>query len=87
MKIIRFRTNIPDNEAVKKLKPHLDSLNGLIQWEINTEIPGKVLTVKVDGTTSKIVAQTIFKSGFRSEEIIPAWKRVFRKTFSRNCCS
>jgi copper chaperone len=87
MKTIRFRTNIPDNDAVKKIKPHLDNLNGISEWDINTEEPGKVLTVKVDGITGKLVAQTIFKAGFRSEELVPAWKKVIKKTFSRDCCS
>jgi hypothetical protein len=87
MKTICFRTNIPDNEAVKKLKPYLDNLNGIVNWNINIEEPGKVLTVKIDGITGKIVAQTIFKAGFRSEEIVPAWKKVLKKTFTRDCCS
>jgi copper chaperone len=87
MKTIRFRTNIPNNEAAKTLKPHLDNLNGIVDWNINTDVPGKVLLVKINGITSKLVAQTIFKAGFRSEEIVPVWKKVFKKTFSRDCCS
>jgi hypothetical protein len=86
MKIISYRTNIPDNEAVKILKPYLDNLNGIIDWNINTEAPGKILTVKVEGITGKLVAQTIFKAGFRSEEIVPSWKKVLIKTFTKNCC-
>jgi copper chaperone len=87
MKTLRFRTNIPNNDAVLKLKPHLDNLSGIIDWNINIEEPGKVLIVKIDGITSKMVAQTIFKAGFRSEEIVPVWKRVFKKTLTRDCCS
>lgn len=87
MKTLRFRTNIPDNEAVLKLKPHLDGLNGIMDWNINTDEPGKVLLVKVDGISSQSVAQTIFKAGFRSEEIVPVWKKVIKKTFTRDCCS
>jgi hypothetical protein len=49
-------------------------------------VPGKILTVKVEGISGKLVAQTIFKAGFRSEEIVPAWKKVLLKTFTKNCC-
>jgi len=87
MKTLRFRTNIPDNEAAKKLKPHLDSLSGIAGWNINTEEPGKVLTVQVNGINGKLVAQAIFKAGFRSEEIVPTWKRAIKKTFTKDCCS
>lgn len=87
MKTINFRTNIRNKEEVTKLKPYLDNINEIIDWNINTEEAGKVLTVKLDGADSKVVAQTIFNAGFRSEEIIPAWKRVLKKTFTRDCCS
>jgi copper chaperone len=87
MKTISFRTNIRSKEEVNKLKPYLDSINGISDWNINTDEAGKILTVKLDGADSKVVAQTIFKAGFRSEEIIPAWKKVLKKTFTRDCCS
>jgi len=87
MKTVNFRTNIRSKEEANRLKPYLEKINGIIDWNLDTEKAGNVLTVKLDSVDSSVVAQSIFKEGFRNEEIIPAWKKVLKKTFTRDCCS
>ena len=87
MKTIKFLTNIPNTESLEKVKSHMNNVNGIIEWNVDLGVPGKILTAKIDGITGDQVANTIFKAGFRSEEIVPGWKKLFKKTLTRDCCT
>jgi len=87
MKTVNFRTNIRSKEEASRLKPYLENINGIIDWNLDAEKAGNILTVRLEGVDTNVVAQSIFKAGFRNEEIIPAWKKVLKKTFTRDCCS
>ncbi len=87
MKTYRFLTNINDENSVEKIKANLNSINGIIEWNIDTKNPGKVLTIKAEEITADKIARAIFQAGFRSEEITPVWKKVFKRLFTKDCCS
>jgi copper chaperone len=67
MKELKFKTNINCGGCVAKVTPTLNASLGEGVWEVNTDHPDKVLTVK--GAEEKDVIKAIVKSGFRAERL------------------
>lgn len=68
-KELKFKTNINCSGCVSKVKPFLDKLEGLDSWEVDTENPDKVLSVKISQTTDEEIIDTIEEVGFEAELI------------------
>lgn len=68
---MKFKTNINCSGCVAKVTPFLNSTEGIQHWEVDTNIPEKVLTVQSAGITSEQVIATIQKAGFKIE-VLPA---------------
>lgn len=68
-KELKFKTNINCSGCVSKVKPFLDKLEGLDSWEVDTENPEKVLSVKISQTTDEEIIDTIEEVGFEAELI------------------
>lgn len=69
IKELKFKTNINCSGCVSKVKPFLDKLEGLDSWEVDTENPEKVLSVKISQTTDEEIIYTIEEVGFEAELI------------------
>ena len=54
---------------MSKVKPFLDKLDGLEAWEVDTDNPDKVLSVKINQTTDEEIIDTIEEVGFSAELI------------------
>jgi len=70
METLKFKTNIKCGGCIATVTPHLDALQGVGQWEVDTNVADKVLTVK--GESSSLTAQvvsTLEKAGFKAELI------------------
>ena len=68
-KELKFKTNINCSGCISKVKPFLDGLEGLDSWEVDTENPDKVLSVKISQTTDEEIIDTIEEVGFEAELI------------------
>ena len=86
MKTIRFATNKSDSAAVEKIKPRLIESIGILEWNIDLNLPGKILTVKTESLTGENISRIISSEGFKSQEITPGWKRFTKRLFTKNCC-
>jgi copper chaperone len=67
MKELKFKTNINCGSCIAKVTPALNESVGEGAWDVNTNHPDKILTVK--GTEEKKVLNAVIKSGFRAERI------------------
>lgn len=68
-KELKFKTNINCSGCVSKVKSFLDKLDGLEAWEVDTDNPDKVLSVKINQATDEEIIDTIEEVGFSAELI------------------
>ena len=68
-KELKFKTNINCNGCLNKVKPYLDQLQDLESWEVDTNNPYKILTVKGVQITEEEIIDTIEEVGFNAELI------------------
>lgn len=64
-----FKTNINCGGCVASVKPHLDSTEGIDNWEVDTANKDKILTVVTKGATEQEVIQSVERAGYKIERI------------------
>lgn len=69
MKTYKFKTSINCGSCVRAVTPHLNKLNGVADWKVDTDNPDKVLEVTSDSLDAQTIQQTVQKAGFKAEEI------------------
>lgn len=70
METLKFKTNIKCGGCVATVTPHLNAMSGLEQWNVNTEVADKVLTVTGDAENlQQETEETLKKAGFQGELI------------------
>jgi copper chaperone len=65
---LKFKTNINCSGCVAQATPFLNETCGVGNWEVDTNDPGKVLTVRSGDISSKEVQEAVEKAGFRVEQ-------------------
>ena len=71
MKELKFKTNINCMGCVAKFTPHIEEVEGVESWEVDTATPDKMLTVKGDLSEKELKA-IISKAGFQVREVVSA---------------
>lgn len=69
-KTYKFKTNINCGGCIKAVKPHLDAAQGVTSWEVDTDVPEKILSVSVRGATPQQVMQAVEKAGFKIQPFV-----------------
>lgn len=70
METLKFKTNIKCGGCVATVTPHLNAMTDLEQWNVNTEVADKVLTVTGDAENlQQEVEEALKKAGFQGELI------------------
>lgn len=64
-----FKTNINCGGCVASVKPHLDKVAGIANWEVDTANKDKILTVASNGATEQQLIQTVEKAGYKIETL------------------
>ena len=72
MKKLQFKTNIKCGGCVATVTPHLDALEGIENWQVDTNNPEKILTVETERLTVEQVKQAVSAAGFKAENLKPA---------------
>lgn len=62
-----LKTNLNCSGCVAKVKADLDNASGIIEWNVDTNNPDKVLTVSSDGISEEQIKQIIKSKGFSIE--------------------
>ena len=68
-KNLQFKTNLNCSGCVSKVKSDLDNMTGICEWDVDTQVSDKVLTVQVNGISETDVINIINKKGFKAELI------------------
>lgn len=70
METIKFKTNIKCGSCIATVTPHLNALTAVDEWEVDTNVADKILTVKgASGSFTQDVVATLEKAGFKAELI------------------
>ncbi len=69
MKILKFKTNINCGSCVRAVTPHLNKLEGVSGWEVDTENPDKILKVESETMDAPAIRNAIEKAGFKAEQV------------------
>ncbi|CAM3933164.1 Copper chaperone CopZ [Pedobacter westerhofensis] len=70
MKTLKFKTNIKCGGCIETVTPHLDAVDGLEKWTVDTNVAEKILTVTGtrDNLTDEVI-ETLKKAGYQAELI------------------
>ena len=55
--------------SIKSVTPHLNELDNVDGWKVDTEDPRKVLEVELDDNNVDVIVETVQKAGFEIEMI------------------
>ncbi len=66
---IKFKSNIKCDGCIAKVKPFLDELTDLINWEVDTLTPNKILTVKGTEGIEEQVITSVKAAGYTIDKI------------------
>jgi copper chaperone len=67
METITMKTNIKCGGCVAAVTPFLNQSVGEGNWQVDTQNPDKVLTVKTDGVTPDTVKKAVQQAGYKAE--------------------
>lgn len=68
MKTRKFKTNINCGNCLATAKPYLDKIKNVQGWEVDTNDPEKILTVKGDNVETANVIEMVQQAGYKAEE-------------------
>jgi copper chaperone len=69
MKTYKFKTTINCGNCVKAVTPHLNKLEGVEEWKVDTNNPDKVLEVTSESLDPQTIKNTVEKAGFKAEQL------------------
>lgn len=64
MKTLQFKTNINCGNCVRAVTGFLNDVQDIEQWEVDTENPGKILTVKGENVRAEDVIEAVEDAGY-----------------------
>jgi copper chaperone len=76
MATFKFKTNINCGGCIATVTPFLDGESDIQSWEVDTDNPNKILTVKSDSLKAKEIMKLVESAGF---EIVEKKKGLFGK--------
>ena len=65
----QFKTNIKCGGCISKVGPVLDEKVGIVEWNVDTTNPDKILTVQANGISENEIITTVQNAGYKIEKI------------------
>ena len=69
MDTLQFKTNIKCGGCIATVTPHLDAVEGIEKWNVDTQNPDKVLTVEACDLSAAQVVEVVEKAGFKAQPL------------------
>ena len=67
MQILKFRTNIANQDYTEELTQSLNQVTGLSKWEVDSESEDNILSVSGEKLNPQDIEDAIQKAGFKAE--------------------
>jgi copper chaperone CopZ len=64
MQTLQFKTTINCGNCVRAVTGFLNDVTGISEWEVNTDHPDKILTVKGDQLEQGAIVEAVEDAGF-----------------------
>ncbi len=68
METLKFKTTIKCSGCIANVTPFLNDALGENNWEVDVNNPSKILTVKGETDSSKVIS-TVEKAGYKAEKL------------------
>ncbi|WP_299820526.1 heavy-metal-associated domain-containing protein [uncultured Pontibacter sp.] len=69
MNTYKFKTTINCGSCIKAVTPHLNKLEGVEEWNVDTNNPDKILEVKTGTLDAQEIKAVVEKAGFKAEPV------------------
>lgn len=69
MKTFKFNTNINCSGCIAKVTPFLNAKKEIVEWNVDTTNPKKVLTITTNNFDQDEINTLINEAGFKSESL------------------
>jgi copper chaperone len=69
MNTLKFKTTFKCTGCLAKVTPFLNEEKTIDKWEVNIDVPEKVLTVETAETDPEKVMEAVKKAGFQIEQL------------------
>ncbi len=69
MKTLQFKTNINCGNCVRAVSGFINDVQEIDHWEVDTENPDKILTVKGEQVTAEAIVEAVEDAGYEIKEI------------------
>ncbi len=69
MRDFKFKTNIKCGGCIAAVTPFLDKVSGVEKWEVDTNVPEKILTVTGDLNNTESIENAVREAGYNIEKI------------------
>ncbi|MBC6492800.1 heavy-metal-associated domain-containing protein [Flavihumibacter stibioxidans] len=70
MEILKFKTNIKCSGCVSKATPFLNDTAGAENWEVDTNVPEKLLTItSTENITPELIIKAVQEAGYKAEQV------------------
>ena len=70
MKTLKFKTNVSCGSCIARITPHLNQLEGIDKWSVDTTTQMKILTVETADITPEAIINALKDAGYKGEAII-----------------
>ncbi|WP_192823873.1 heavy-metal-associated domain-containing protein [Rufibacter sp. LB8] len=67
MEIIKFKTNISNQSDVTNVAPYLEKIEGISNWQVDTETEENVLSVSGKDLNPQAIENALQEAGFQAE--------------------
>ena len=69
METLKFITNVKCGGCIATVTPHLNKVKGIINWNVDTATPEKIMTVETDGINADVIIATMKEAGYKADLI------------------
>ncbi|WP_210488936.1 heavy-metal-associated domain-containing protein [Rufibacter aurantiacus] len=67
MEILKFKTNVSDQDGIAKVSPFLDKVKEIENWKIDTQTQENILSISGSGLDPQKVQNALEDAGYQAE--------------------
>jgi hypothetical protein len=69
MEVLVFKTDIRDRKRISEIEPHLESIKGIVRWNVDLQDRDHILRIETDTISPRIIEQQLQQAGYYCEEL------------------
>lgn len=69
METLKFKTNVNCGGCIATITPHMNRIEGIEKWSVDTANPQKILTVEAADLQPEVIVETLRNAGYKAEPV------------------